>query len=199
MLSFLTGGRKARAAKKIFLTFDDGYKDFLDLGLPVLKKHEFSALISVVTDCCDRSESGKRCRNFRLPTVSWKEVQEMYASGMEIASHGLTHKRLTRIPLEERQQEITGSKKEIERRLGASITTFCYPFGDHDKDTAGIVSQAGYALALTTNMGLVKSNDDAQMLKRITIDEDLSLIEFKALMTPAAEWYYRLRGFAIRE
>jgi hypothetical protein len=78
--------------------------------------------------------------------------------------------------------------------LDEPIYTFCYPFGAFNEHTAVMVKESGYRLGLTTEMGLVKKNDRAATLKRITIDDDLSLIEFKAMMTPAGEWYYRLRA-----
>ncbi|MFA5783225.1 MAG: polysaccharide deacetylase family protein [Bacteroidales bacterium] len=38
----------------VIITFDDGYKDFIEYGFPILKKYSFSASLFVVTDCIDK-------------------------------------------------------------------------------------------------------------------------------------------------
>jgi peptidoglycan/xylan/chitin deacetylase (PgdA/CDA1 family) len=199
ILAFVEGKNRKRVPKKILLTFDDGYRDFIKWGLPVLKENDFSALVSVVTECCDLADLGGGCSRFRSPTMSWREVKEIQRAGVEIASHGVTHERLTEISQADKKREIKESKRKIEEKLGEPICTFCYPYGAFDEDAAGTVRQCGYRIGLTTEAGLVKKNDDAATLKRITIDDDLSLIEFKAMITPAAEWYYRLRGVIVGE
>lgn len=37
------------------ITFDDGYRDYIDYALPVLKKYNFHSSIYVVTDCVDQN------------------------------------------------------------------------------------------------------------------------------------------------
>ncbi len=45
---------KPTTAKKLCaITFDDGYKDFVEHALPILKKHNAPASMYVITDCVD--------------------------------------------------------------------------------------------------------------------------------------------------
>ena len=37
------------------ITFDDGFRDYVDYALPVLKKHNFHSTMFVVTDCVDQN------------------------------------------------------------------------------------------------------------------------------------------------
>lgn len=37
------------------ITFDDGFRDYIDYALPVLKKHNFHSTMYVVTDCVDQN------------------------------------------------------------------------------------------------------------------------------------------------
>jgi peptidoglycan/xylan/chitin deacetylase (PgdA/CDA1 family) len=48
----LLGNYKPRHTKKLCaITFDDGYKDFVEYALPIIKKHHAFASMYVITDC----------------------------------------------------------------------------------------------------------------------------------------------------
>ena len=59
--------------------------------------------------------------------LSWEEVKEMSECGVEFGAHTVTHPILTRISLDQAKFEILQSKKDIEKRLNQSVTTFSYP------------------------------------------------------------------------
>ena len=53
---------------------------------------------------------------------------------------------------EEAKNEIGGSKKELEERLGITVKSFCYPNGtasDYDDETIRLVKSAGFDSATT--------------------------------------------------
>lgn len=41
--------------RPLIITYDDGYRDFIDYSFPLLKKHSLPASMFVVTDCIDRN------------------------------------------------------------------------------------------------------------------------------------------------
>src|SRR5205814_5958239 len=43
-------GKLASRRRPILITFDDGYRDFIDFAWPILQRHGFSAMVFVVTD-----------------------------------------------------------------------------------------------------------------------------------------------------
>ena len=50
----ILGNYKPNESKKICaITFDDGYKDFVEYALPIIKKHNVPASMYVITDCVD--------------------------------------------------------------------------------------------------------------------------------------------------
>ena len=42
--------------KQALVTFDDGYKDFIEYALPIMDKHDVPSSCFIVTDCTDRKE-----------------------------------------------------------------------------------------------------------------------------------------------
>lgn len=83
-------------------------------------------------------------RNFFL---DWDHVREMAAAGIEIGSHGCSHQIMTRLGMEEAEDELVRSKAEIERRIGARIHHFAFPNGDANRDLLALAGKAGYQTA----------------------------------------------------
>lgn len=81
--------------------------------------------------------------------VSWEDLRSAAASGIEIGSHGMSHRILTRIPDEEARREIGDSRRTIGERLGTAPRLFAYPNGDRSKKIKEIVREAGYAFAFS--------------------------------------------------
>jgi peptidoglycan/xylan/chitin deacetylase (PgdA/CDA1 family) len=104
--------------------------------------------------------------------LSWSEIQEMREAGIAFGAHGENHAILTRLSLEEAQDEICHSKRTLEDQLGERIVLFAYPnglSGDFSDETRQILRDAGFLGALVAERGLVKLGDDPYTLKRIQI------------------------------
>ena len=134
--------------EKVFiLTFDDGYKDFYDIAMPILDKLKFKATIFIVSGLAG---SFARWRPVVLqpPLLTWQEVEIIIKAGYEIGSHGLYHRDFFRLAEEELEQEIAGSKKLIEEKLGIPIVSFSYPWNRCNEQIVNIVREAGYKYAV---------------------------------------------------
>ena len=82
--------------------------------------------------------------------LSWEQVRELDAAGIEIGAHTKTHPALTRISSASLQEEIAGCKQRIEEMLGHGIDTFCYPNGsieDVNEEVKRVVRAAGFSAA----------------------------------------------------
>lgn len=82
------------------------------------------------------------------PQLDSHQLLDLCAMGMEIGSHGLTHSVLTRS--DNVRGEMAESKDTLEQMLGRKVTSFCYPFGRFNHETALIACETGYRLARTT-------------------------------------------------
>jgi peptidoglycan/xylan/chitin deacetylase (PgdA/CDA1 family) len=89
----------------------------------------------------------------RLPPrlLTWHQVGEMQAAGIEIGAHGVTHAILTRLEPARAVAEIRDSREQVGRALGRAADAFAYPNGDATPELARAVAEAGYRLAVVTD------------------------------------------------
>ena len=105
--------------------------------------------------------------------LSWNQINEMNKDPLiTIGSHTLTHRILTKISYADAKKEIFESKLYIEKMLGETITSFCYPDGHFSKRIIDLVKNAGYtsSLAVVTpeiKNDLNKIGDDVFQLRRL--------------------------------
>ncbi|MFH1681175.1 MAG: polysaccharide deacetylase family protein [Candidatus Eisenbacteria bacterium] len=95
-----------------------------------------------IEEAAGRPETDRR-------VLSWRELGELAAGGIEIGSHGLTHRILTKIPEEEARREAAESRRTIGERTGRLPRLFAYPNGDRSARLVEIVREEGYAYAFS--------------------------------------------------
>lgn len=79
--------------------------------------------------------------------VSWAELREMAAHGVEIGCHTMNHPILSKIPTEQLSLEIAEARAVMESKLQQPVKTFCYPNGqpgDINDTVISVVKNAGY-------------------------------------------------------
>lgn len=93
---------------------------------------------------------------FENVMLSWDEARNIQADGIAFGAHTVTHPILTRVSLEQAEQELIDSKKQIEEKLGGLVKTFAYPNGqERDISPAVIdaVKRAGFQAAFSLIAG----------------------------------------------
>ncbi|HLG37629.1 MAG TPA: polysaccharide deacetylase family protein [Nitrososphaera sp.] len=109
--------------------------------------------------------------------MTWKQVQVMSAHGMEIGSHSMSHRSLSRIAPEEALSEIKNSKQIIENHIGKRCVHFAFPFGsrkDYNQAVLGGVRDAGFRTSLLNIHGYNRMPQDAPdffCFKRVIMTE----------------------------
>lgn len=101
--------------------------------------------------------------------MSWDQVRQLHAAGMEIGSHAMSHAHLVHLPAERAYAELESSKQVIERELGATVSLLAYPAGSHNQDVVDLAQEAGYAAAFTTASGAVRPGADPLRLNRVGV------------------------------
>jgi peptidoglycan/xylan/chitin deacetylase (PgdA/CDA1 family) len=166
-MPYLRGEKQGRVA---VITFDDGYVDTLEQALPILQKNGFSATCYVISQRTGQYNDWDAAKlNVRKALMNDEQVRAWHAAGMEVGAHSRTHPRLTGCSDAELQDEISGSKADLEALIGQPVTQFCYPYGDLDERVAAATRQAGYDAATTVQRGRARIGDDAMLLRRVLV------------------------------
>jgi peptidoglycan/xylan/chitin deacetylase (PgdA/CDA1 family) len=136
---------KSDDARVVALTFDDAYEDFLG-SLPVLARWDARATLYVPTAFVGGSASwlGRHASAFsRL--LDWDQLESLVVGGrVEIGSHGRQHRQLDIASPQEVRDDVEGSRRDLESRLGCDVVSFCYPHGYHTATVRTAVERAGY-------------------------------------------------------
>lgn len=175
--------------KLVGLTFDDGYRDFLDVALPILERYGFSATVFVVAGMLGKENDWAHWYDPRprLQLLESADLREISDRGIEIGSHSMTHPSLPELDTETLEREVSGSRKTLGGLLGKSIEGFCYPYGRLDEHSVGGMRRAGYAYACAVNSRVENSLYD---LPRIPISDLDHRLRFAAKLR--VHRYYRV-------
>lgn len=154
------------------LTVDDGFVDNHELMLPLLKKHNFKAVVYVVTGETYNRWDVEAYENpdKPFPLMSREQIKAMADSGfIEIGGHTLSHPFLSKLSYAEQKREIEQNKCELESIIGKKLTSFAYPYGDLDDNSKAIARNLGFEFAVATNSGPLAFHQDLYQIRRIAI------------------------------
>ncbi|GAA1903075.1 polysaccharide deacetylase family protein [Streptomyces durmitorensis] len=190
MTRLLTARARGEGRDLVGLTFDDGYTDFVDHALPLLRRYDFDATLFVLPGRL-AGENAWDPLGPRKPLLTADGIRHAAAEGMEVASHGLTHIDLTRADDRLLWQETSGSRVALSDLIGREVEGFCYPYGTVDQRVVDTVRAAGYRYACAISPGPLTG---VHALPRVHIgQEDTALrLQLKLRLN-------RLRRRAVRE
>ena len=110
--------------------------------------------------------------------LSWEQVRVMHREGVSFGSHSLSHPVMGRLPPEEVKRELRESREIIEKRMGAPVDSFAFPFGQ-PSDIGGVssdfLSACGYRCAMTTVEGTNAFGMSPYQIRRTQICNERSL------------------------
>jgi peptidoglycan/xylan/chitin deacetylase (PgdA/CDA1 family) len=159
----------SKTGRHVWLTFDDGFKDVFEHGLPVLQKLRFTGIQFLVSSLLGKTnEWQQRAGDVIEPLMDFGQVREWLAAGQQIGSHTQTHPRLTDLSSSVAREEISASKKSLEDTFGVAVEHFCYPYGDWNLSVRDLVVEAGYKSSCTTTNGINDNTTSRFELKRFT-------------------------------
>ena len=165
--------------RSVVITFDDGYADNLSVAHPVLRSHGFSATVFVVTSWVGRANGWDPGGDLAgRPLLTWRELKDLAGSGFGIGAHTRSHSRLPTLDDESVEEEVAGSRADIERRLAVHVGAFAYPGGMHDARSEGAVARAGYVGACSTRPGLNDAGTATGLLRRVDVHGGFSRSAF---------------------
>lgn len=168
----------------VILTFDDGYADFYTHALSALSRHSFTATLYVATAFVGGTSRWLQHMGEGMrPMLSWEQLSEINASGIECGAHTHTHPALDMLPPSVVRDEIVRSKELLENHLGQRIASFAYPFGYYNARVRRIVQEAGFASACAIKRALSSLHANPYTLTRLAIKPDTPLEDFAAALS----------------
>ena len=140
-------GRRAAAAHRVLVTFDDAFESFAAHAWPALKQRGMQALLFVVTGFVGRTATWDLpLPGRRVPHLSWSALRDLVADGVEIGSHSVRHLDLRRLSAGQRMQELQSSQHDLEDKLGVEVRSLSWPFGCWNVACCQAARQCGYQI-----------------------------------------------------
>ena len=149
---------------------------------------EVVALLRTLPNCQRRDSCALLENKIGLPqnalssrVLDWEEIHTMNQAGIAFGSHTLTHPVVSRLAPEELEQELSASKSLIEKKLGAPVLDFAFPFGkasDCSPAALEMLSRCGYRSAVTTVPGVNTPQVNPFELRRLQVGFERSLARF---------------------
>jgi biofilm PGA synthesis lipoprotein PgaB len=152
------------------LVFDDGYRSFEELVLPILREENVKATVAVVSAFVEHPPRDLS------PLLDWNGIRRVERSGrVEIASHthdlhryetcnayrdtwpsATTRRYLLREARYENRDEyrariradLVRSQEILTRKLGHPVPVLVWPYGEHNRLARDLASQAGFSFTL---------------------------------------------------
>jgi glycogen synthase len=179
--------------RHVCVTFDDGYHDNLDHAIPVLRELGIPATIFVASAVTD-GRAPMYWYEHPPPLLSWSELRAISQESLfSIGAHSRTHPELAKLPDEAAWEEIAGSRRDLEERLGRPVASFAYPGGFYGERELRMVAEAGYRVGLTCEPGVNGPGQRPQALHRVLIEprDDRGMFEAKLLGLLDSPWGVR--------
>lgn len=141
----------------VVITFDDGDASCYTTAAPLLERHGFRGEFFVVSQWVGRPGF-----------LSRDQLRDLIRRGHGVHSHSRTHPMLPRLDTARIDEELSGSKTELEEMIGRPVEYVSIPGGAYDARVVEAAQRAGYRRALISIEGYNEPRDSAFLLRRFT-------------------------------
>jgi peptidoglycan/xylan/chitin deacetylase (PgdA/CDA1 family) len=148
----------------VVLTFDDGWKDSLSTGVECLVGAGMRATFFITRDFV-----GTRWFADRALLLT------AFRSGMELGTHGCSHRFLGMANTRAMQAELSQSKSYLEDLIGAPVLTGSAPGGNWSPALAQVARAIGYSSFATSRAGINHIGDDPFQRCRLVVKSTTSV------------------------
>ncbi len=180
--------------RTVVLTFDDGFADFFSVAAPVLLRHRLPATVFLPTAYLGKTSAwpGQPAWVKTAPLLSWEQVRELSAAGIDFGAHSVSHPALTALGPADVEKELAESREEIETHTGRPAAFFCYPYGLWNPAVRRCAQQH-FRGACSTAAGAVEPDADPYALPRVDAHYLRNRRWFRSLFTQRFRSYVAAR------
>ena len=101
-----------------------------------------------------------------------QQLRSLRKLGMDIGAHTVTHPILSRLNSDAAREEMSASKRELERVIDERVELFAYPNGvprqDYSAEHAAMARDCGFSAAVSTAWGAASTHSDRYQLPRFS-------------------------------
>ena len=149
--------------RAMVLTFDDGYANHVDIVVPLLLRYRFSATFFIAVE-----------RIGRAGYLTWDQLRKLVFLGMEIGSHGLSHRPFTALSREELVHELSESKRRLEEEVGVPVRALAVAGGFWSHAVSEAARQVGYDAVWVSTVGTNGPETSPHALRRVVVRPPVS-------------------------
>jgi peptidoglycan/xylan/chitin deacetylase (PgdA/CDA1 family) len=178
----------------VWISLDDGYREWLEDLLPVIRQYEvpitlffpsgivagdglFPWLHSHSGNDTGNADSDRRTKPQR-DCITIEELKQIAAHPkVRIGGHSVSHELTTDCTDEKLRFEIGECKEALERWTGKTVRCFSYPAGRHDGRELQPLRKFGYSIAVTTEPAFVRPDTDPLLVPRFCVPDNVSFPE----------------------
>lgn len=180
--------------KPVLVTFDDAIADLHDHAFPVLQRYGFNAVVFVPTNCVGKGNLWNHPLGYKWrPCLTAEQIQYWSKKGLDFGAHSRNHPDLTELDEAQLEDEVAGSQSDLETMIEVPVTSFAYPYGPYNAAAAACV-QRHFDLGFTTDEGVNTLRTDRSLLRRVTVFDWDTLLEFELMLRLGWNPVRRLRG-----
>lgn len=154
-----------RSVRPVLVTFDDGFGDYADRGLPILRDRGIRSTMFVTTGWTGRP--GMLSRSAIADLAAERDHED--APVTEIGGHTVTHPHLDTLSAGAAQNEMTVSRIDLEDWTGGWVTSMAYPHGSNSASTRRAAQGSGYLTAHAVKNALSHPADEPFAVGRYTV------------------------------
>ena len=184
----------------VAITFDDGFASVPRAAAPLLADRGLLATVFCVAGHLggvnDWRSQPRRAPQLRLATA--RELTELAAQGVELASHGLAHTPLASASSGALRRELVESRSKLEQATGVAVSSFAYPYGALPAAEGLALVAETYTAACTTELRRVSGTENPFSLSRIDAHYLRSPTAMQAAVAGKLDAYLALRRTAAR-
>jgi peptidoglycan/xylan/chitin deacetylase (PgdA/CDA1 family) len=154
--------RRPLPQRSLAITIDGTHESVFLEAWPRLKRAGLPATVFVTTNTLDHALPGY---------MSWGQLREMAAGGMEIGSLTAAHPHLTDQTQARVAEELSQARRRIEAEIGRPPAFFAYPYGEWSAEVRSAVIASGHIAAFGQQSGVVHAGSDWWALPRFPMNE----------------------------
>ena len=164
--------------RPVLVTFDDGFVNYADRALPVLRELDLPSTIFITTGWIGRERMLSEDRIRQLASLR----DTGGAPLVEIGAHSVTHPHLDLLSHRAAKRRMLDSRRRLEDATGGEVASMAYPHGSNSSRTRRIARESGYRSAYAVKNAISHPRDDPFAIARFTVHAGVTRGQVRAVL-----------------